>query len=110
MLEGFNHLISISFYDNQIKYISPNAFKDLVSLTIAHFSTNELSTFNEKSKIDLISPFHHCKRLKELNLSNNNVISIFKDWIDSKSSITKLILRNNSLTYLQVKTYLLFIL
>ena len=80
-------------------HISHNAFKDLKILKAAVFSNNKLSFADDKNINN--SPFHYCKLLNYLDLSNNNISKIFNDWI-SNNNIKNLKLINNSFPDIKV--------
>ena len=100
MLVGLYKLMDLCFAFNLVTFIDQYAFKDLKSLNTVDFSGNKLSFFNERAKIDLMSPFFHCHYLEVLKLSNNNISTFFEDWLEFQ--LTKLDLTNNSLTHIEV--------
>ena len=100
---GLFNLRTLHLTNNIITYISQNAFQDLKNLRRIDLSGNKLSIFNEEAKVSLISPFQFTPFLRKLNLANNNISSIYKDW--TQLWFIKIILTNNTFTHLQVHIY-----
>lgn len=88
--------------NNGLVEINKNAFTRC-KLREIYFSNNSLSFGDEK-----FSPFQHCKELKEMQLTGNNISKIYEDWRNNKI-LYRLWLTNNSLTEIKVK-YSFFIL
>ena len=69
---------------NGLKTIDIQAFYSTQNLQVALFAKNELTLeppTPESQLSPVLSPFHACGELKYLDLSHNNVSSIFEDWM-----------------------------
>lgn len=103
MFAGLDSLRELNIEENDLTYISRNAFTSVVNLRIARFAKNALSLRTDLIDIyGFVSPFHPCNFLEELYLSHNNISDMFSDWLISGVNLRKLDLSFNSFDYLQV--------
>nr|BBG28448.1 Toll-like receptor [Gryllus bimaculatus] len=101
LLQGPHELQSLYLNNNNIEDIHHYAFQTMTKLQILVMSHNNI-TFNNFIRYDS-SPISNCPNLQELDLSHNNIRTMFSDWMWILRKLHSLNLSYNNFTYISAQ-------
>ncbi|GAB0099786.1 TOLL [Sergentomyia squamirostris] len=101
LFRNLHNLKRLYLNNNNLLTISMDTFSGTKSLEVINMANNKL-TFMESQPgpIDLNSPFQRLTKLTSLNLSHNQILKIFQDWMFNLSGLKLLDLSYNNITML----------
>ncbi|TRZ02357.1 hypothetical protein DNTS_019007 [Danionella cerebrum] len=96
---GLSSLVRLHLDHNRISFIEPDAFMGLISLRLLHLESNRLTQIHPHTFSTLrILEFFTVSTLKILDLSDNQILGLSGDTMESLSQVEKIFIQGNPLS------------